>query len=112
MVGWPGIRTQRPRAIEGHAMVAALDGVAAEPSHGEGGEAVRAGVLERGDRSRTGAIEHDALPENAPRRQRVNDIARPGRRVPGIANIFIHGGFCRVAWFVLIYVLSVYLIKF
>ena len=71
-------------AVEGQAVVAALEGVALDAAHRQRQPAVRAGVLQRHGRATLGAVEHHRLAEQAPRHGRAAHLAREGRRVPRV----------------------------
>ena len=74
------------RAVEGHAMIAALDRVADPLAAAQRQLAVRATVLERHDPAVRGAEHHQVLRQDRERRQRLAEIRRPAGDVPGILH--------------------------
>ncbi len=85
-----GIADAGAGSIEGEAVVAADDGVAFTTAPAQGGEAVRAAVVEGCGRAVFAAIEHQGPPGDAAGQEGLPQLLAPGGHVPGVAQEVLH----------------------
>ena len=74
------------RRVERVAMIAALDMVADDASHGQGQGAVTAHVVKRDGLPRLRAKQHDGLVEDDARERLFRHLARPGGDIPSVSK--------------------------
>ena len=84
--GLPRDRDAPAAAVEGEAVIAALDAARHELAVRQGSRAVAAAVHERGGSPLVVPEENDRLVADAARQRLLPELVRPGRNVPSVAN--------------------------
>ena len=82
----PGDRNAAAGAVEGEAVIAALQPVVYDAAHRQGQRAMAAAIFQRDGGTIGAAIEHDWLVEDGARNRRVLDVGAPRRDIPLIAQ--------------------------